>query len=132
MKKLTVLLFIAALCGCKDPGAWMAFSNGFQQGVNNQQQVNYGVYQPPAIAAPTAPTTVYTERAFETYISGDFNGWDGETVWKMDNDQIWQQAQYSYHYAYRYHPKVLIWYTSSGWKMRVEGETTDLLVKRIR
>ena len=31
------------------------------------------------------------ESVIETYIDGDFEGWEGETIWKMDNGQIWQQ-----------------------------------------
>jgi hypothetical protein len=30
--------------------------------------------------------------AIETMIAGEFNGWEGETIFKLDNGQIWQQA----------------------------------------
>jgi hypothetical protein len=41
--------------------------------------------------------------AIESNISGEIEGWDGETVFKLDNGQIWEQAEYSYTYfsAYR-------------------------------
>ena len=68
----------------------------------------------------------------ETRIDGDFKGWDGDTVWKMDNGQIWQQASYSYHYHYSYHPKVLIYRASGGWKMKVDGDSEEVSVKKIK
>lgn len=51
------------------------------------------------------------EFAIETNIAGDFNGWDDETIYKMDNGQIWQQSNYHYHYHYAYHPSVVIYKT---------------------
>jgi len=70
--------------------------------------------------------------AIETYIDGEFEGWDGDTVWKMDNGQIWQQSSYSYHYHYAYHPKVLIYRASGGWKMKVDGDAGEVSVRRIK
>ena len=45
----------------------------------------------------------------ETRIDGEFKGWEGETVYKMQNGQIWQQASYHYHYHYAYSPEVIIY-----------------------
>lgn len=52
--------------------------------------------------------------AIETHIDGDFNGWDDQTIYKMDNGTIWQQANYYYHYHYAYHPSVLIFPNGAG------------------
>ncbi len=30
---------------------------------------------------------------------GTFNGWDGETIFNLDNGQVWQQSQYDYMYS---------------------------------
>lgn len=60
--------------------------------------------------------------AVETNIKGDFNGWDDETIYKMDNGQIWQQKNYHYHYHYAYHPEVVIYKTSNGCHIKVEGD----------
>jgi hypothetical protein len=49
-------------------------------------------------AEPIAPTG----NAIESYIEGEFEGRDGETVFKLDNGQIWQQALYAYTYHYSY------------------------------
>jgi len=68
----------------------------------------------------------------EATIAGNFNGWDGESVFKLDNGQIWQQAEYSYMYSYAYRPEVTIYHTSAGCKMKVEDEEETVLVERIK
>src|SRR5712691_3605313 len=70
--------------------------------------------------------------AIESAISGEFNGWDGETIFKLDNGQIWQQAEYDYTYSYSYRPEVTIYQTSSGCRMKVEDEEETILVKRLK
>lgn len=40
----------------------------------------------------------FTGDAIETSIDGDFEGWDGETIFKMMNGSIWQKASYNYTY----------------------------------
>jgi hypothetical protein len=70
--------------------------------------------------------------AIESSISGEFHGWDGDTIFKLDNGQIWEQAEYEYTYSYSYHPDVTIYQTSSGCRMKVEDENETLIVKRIK
>ena len=84
---------------------------------------------PPATSQPAGSNC---NAAIETTISGDFNGWDGETIFKLDNGQVWQQAQYDYMYSYSYRPDVTIYQTSSGCRMKVEEEEETILVKRIK
>lgn len=70
--------------------------------------------------------------AIESAIAGDVEGWDGETIFKLDNGQIWQQAEYDYTYFYEYNPDVTIYQTSAGCRMKVDGEDETVLVKRIK
>jgi hypothetical protein len=70
--------------------------------------------------------------AIESTISGEIEGWEGETVFKLDNGQIWQQAEYEYTYFYAYRPDVTIYQTNAGCRMKVEAETDTVLVKRIK
>lgn len=70
--------------------------------------------------------------AVETNIAGDFNGWDGDTVFKLSNGEIWEQAEYEYMYSYSFMPGVTIYATQSGCEMKVEGEDEGILVKRIK
>jgi hypothetical protein len=73
-----------------------------------------------------------TPDVIESQIEGEFEGWDGETIFKLLNGQIWQQASYAYHYHYAYMPEVLIYKTSGGYKMKVEGVDETIYVRRIR
>jgi hypothetical protein len=70
--------------------------------------------------------------AVESTIAGDFSGWEGETIFKLSNGQIWQQAEYDYMYSYSYRPDVTIFSTSAGCRMKVEDEGETILVKRLK
>jgi len=64
--------------------------------------------------------------------SDEFHGWDGETIFKLDNGQIWQQAEYDYTYTYLYRPDVTIYETRAGCRLKVEDEDETILVKRLK
>jgi hypothetical protein len=83
-------------------------------------------------APAPAPVRTSCSPAVESTISGEIEGWDGETIFKLDNGQIWQQAAYDYTYFYAYRPEVTIYSTSAGCRMKVEDETDTVLVKRIK
>lgn len=69
----------------------------------------------------------------ESNIEGDFEGWEGETVFKLTNGQIWQQVDYAYSYHYAFRPSVLIYQSrSGGWKMKVDGVDHVVGVERLR
>jgi hypothetical protein len=59
--------------------------------------------------------------AIESQIDGDFEGWQGETVVKLMNGQIWKQTDYYYHYHYAFMPRVLVYKSGAGYKMIVDG-----------
>jgi hypothetical protein len=69
----------------------------------------------------------------ETKIDGDFKGWEGETIYKLRNGQIWQQSGYHYHYHYAYAPNVVIYKVGSSYKMKVLGDNDQpISVTRIK
>lgn len=87
----------------------------------------------PQVVPPVVPRSYgRCSPAIESSISGDFHGWDGETILKLDNGQIWQQAEYDYAYSYSYHPDVTIYETRAGCRMKVEDEEDTILVRRIK
>jgi hypothetical protein len=75
---------------------------------------------------------VPTQDVVESQIDGDFNGWEGETIVKLSNGQIWQQSEYYYHYRYAFMPNVLVYRSGGGYKMRVDGVDKAVGVKRLR
>lgn len=88
--------------------------------------------QQQAKAQESASVRTSCSPAVESTISGEIEGWDGETIFKLDNGQIWQQAAYDYTYFYEYRPGITIYQTSAGCRMKVEDETDTVLVKRIK
>lgn len=68
----------------------------------------------------------------ESSIDGHFEGWDGDTVFELENGQVWQQTSYDYTYHYAYDPDVLIYDDNGAWKLSVEGVDDVITVERLR
>ncbi|QQG66425.1 hypothetical protein [Desulfobulbus oligotrophicus] len=68
----------------------------------------------------------------ESRIDGDFNGWEGETIVRLSNGQIWEQDQYYYEYRYAYMPKVIVFISDGRWKMLVDGTSRAVPVARLK
>lgn len=66
----------------------------------------------------------------ETQIDGGFDGWVGDTVFRLQNGQIWQQVSPSAKYYTAQAPRVTI--TRSPYRMRVEGVGLEIDVQRIK
>jgi hypothetical protein len=84
------------------------------------------VYATPPVFAP------FPAGVIESRIDGEFTGWDGETLFKLQNGQIWQQSSYNYVYHYAYSPEVLIYPSGGRYKMRVEGVDQAVWVQRLK
>ena len=86
----------------------------------------------------TAPTPARSEvrsvcsPAIESTLAGEFNGWEGETIFKLDNGQIWEQAEYAYTYSYSYRPDATIYQVDGGCRLKVEDEDETIMVRRIK
>lgn len=65
----------------------------------------------------------------ESRIDGKFEGWKGNSIYKLYNGQKWQQVQYKYEYKYAYCPNAVICNINGVCYMLVEG--TRAIVKRI-
>ncbi len=85
-----------------------------------------------ASAASDTTKPALTPEVIESEIDGEFHGWDGETMFKLTNGQIWQQSEYDYEYEYAYRPDVTIYKTAVGYKMKVEDMEDTIYVKRIK
>ena len=68
----------------------------------------------------------------ESRIDGVFNGWDGKTVFRLVNGQVWQQSVYAYHYQHAYRPEVLLYLSKGGWKLKVDGVHEAVDVAKIK
>ncbi|MBM4103020.1 MAG: hypothetical protein FJ263_03075 [Planctomycetes bacterium] len=95
------------------------------------QGIKQGKQSQSASSSSTA-TPRATASTIESQIDGEFEGWEGETIVKLTNGQIWQQTEYHYHYHYAYMPKVLIYYSGAGYKMKVDGIDRAVGVTQIK
>ena len=65
-------------------------------------------------------------------IDGSFEGWSGDTIVKLTNGQIWQQATYSFEYRYAYRPTVIVYEVGRGYAMYVDGTSKPVRVTRLK
>ena len=70
----------------------------------------------------------------ESRIVGKFNGWDGQTVFKLENGMIWVQADKDKFWVKETeNPRVVIEPGMFGtWRLSIEGHNSECKVKRIQ
>jgi len=68
----------------------------------------------------------------ESSVDGEFSGWEGNTIVKLANGQLWKQVEYYYEYHYAYMPKVLILKRGGGYQMKVDGIKKTVGVERLK
>ena len=67
---------------------------------------------------------------FRSKIINDFKGWSGNSIFELQNGQIWKQDKYKYKYFYAYRPTATIVKIGSRHIMTVKGKS--IRVKRIK
>jgi hypothetical protein len=82
--------------------------------------------------APKSPPSGPAGDVIESQIDGEFQGWEGETIVRLTNGQIWQQTEYHYNYHYAYDPRVVVYRSGGGYKMNVEGTDQAVGVARLK
>lgn len=83
----------------------------------------------PVHAAPPADAGWLGHSSVMTYtVNGDWEGWEGETLVKMTDGSVWEQAEYHYEYHYAYQPTAEV----SGDQMMVEGMSRAVQVRRLK
>lgn len=69
----------------------------------------------------------------ESRIAGPFTGWTGDTVFKLENGQVWQQAATGYYTDVNLdHPQVVIKKLSFGYLLTMPGHGQTVFVRRIK
>jgi hypothetical protein len=99
----------------------------------------------PAVADAARDTAAVTEFGFSDGRSGDvpqqvqsrydgeFTGWSGNTLFRLENGQVWKQAQSGRVSVRATRPKVTIRHTTlRGYRMSVEGTNESVRVERVR
>ena len=69
----------------------------------------------------------------ESRIAGMFTGWDGDTIFKLENGQVWQQAGTGYFTNVNLdHPEVVIKKLMFGYLLTLPGHGETVFVRRIK
>ena len=66
----------------------------------------------------------------DSYIEGEFEGWNGEKTYELANGQRWEMVRYQYLYKYIYKPKAKIW-RDGGYYLEVEGMPGSVEVRPV-
>jgi hypothetical protein len=100
---------------------------------DNDKTIKWSIEEVLRAGSGRASSTTRDEGpTIESNIKGDFEGWEGETVFVLDNGQVWQQAGFEYHYHYAFRPKVTIFSIDGVQRMRVEGVDQTIPVRRLK
>jgi hypothetical protein len=65
-------------------------------------------------------------------VDGEWTGWDGQTIVRLTNGQIWEQTQYYYEYRYAYRPEAVLITNGYSGEMVVKGMRKPVKVRRLR
>ena len=68
----------------------------------------------------------------ESNIDGQWDGWDGDTIVKLTNGQIWQQLGLHLSLTLGLGNDVFIYEKAGTWYMQVEGEDEAVAVYRLK
>lgn len=60
------------------------------------------------------------------HVNGSWKGWGGDTLVKLTDGTVWEQAEYVYEYHYAYRPEATI----ADGRMLVEGMSRGVRVRR--
>jgi hypothetical protein len=143
MKRLcfTLILFIA-LISCNNSNQSDSAENIPKDTILSDKQSNDTTSESSSLNTSTKSDKPFTETSneriektettsnvIEGTIDGNFEGFDGDKIFKLTNGQIWQQDEYKYNYSYKYRPKVTIINENGGYKMHVDGMSEAIRVK---
>lgn len=79
---------------------------------------------------PPAPTS--EPNRIVSHIMGEFRGWTGDTVFHLENGQVWKQAGPGYFETDLKNPEVVIKKLLIGYVLQVHGYAKEVFVRRIR
>jgi hypothetical protein len=82
--------------------------------------------------APKKSIQAINPEVIRSRINGTFKGWGGNTIFELENGQIWKQRDYAYMYHYAHRPGVTLIKEGLGYTMIVEGVREILAVERLK
>jgi len=106
----------------------LAYLNQWLAPATPAEVVSFGEEQLP----PAAPDAEASDLKIATRIKGKFTGWDGRTIFRLVNGQVWQQRQAG-KYAYRAEsPEVILKRGNFGYYLKIVSTRLQIPVKRLK
>ncbi len=78
------------------------------------------------IAGSGRECRVKQTKAIRSQVIGEFRGWNGETVVKLQDGTVWKQAVYQYEYVYEYNPIAIVYEKDGRIFMAVAGTSSEV------
>ena len=71
------------------------------------------------------------EKHKDSYITGDFEGWDGDKIQELDDGSKWELVPSSYSYSYSYRPRAIIWRDGGRYFLEVQNMNDKQEVREV-
>lgn len=69
--------------------------------------------------------------AIASRIDGEFAGWDGDTLFKLENGQLWRQLGRNVSHACKHSPEALVYSDHGACRLRISGMSDTIFVERV-
>ena len=64
-------------------------------------------------------------------IDGEFKGWDGDSIYKLEDGSKWKLASYLYTYNYSTRPNATVWKDGSRYFLTVDSMTERVEITKV-
>jgi len=64
-------------------------------------------------------------------ITDEFEGWNGDTIYELDDGSKWELTSYTYSYSYSYRPKAIIWRDNGRYYLEVANMSDKKEVRQV-
>jgi len=71
------------------------------------------------------------QKYIESYITDEFEGWDGDTVYELDDGSEWELVSYTYSYSYSYRPRAIVWQDGGNFFLEVQNMRDKQEVRKV-
>ena len=71
------------------------------------------------------------QKYLESYITDEFEGWDGDTVYELDDGSEWELVSYTYSYSYSYRPKAIVQQVGGKFFLEVQNMKDKQEVRKV-
>lgn len=71
------------------------------------------------------------QKIHDSHILDEFEGWNGDSIYQLDDGTLWKLAVYQYSYSYSYRPKASVYSHQGSYFLEVEGMGKAVQVTKV-